>query len=154
MKRFGLRSLARDARGVSVVEFAFVAPIFAVFIIGTIDLARGFSAKLTLEEAAYRALEKVSVGTVQTDYTFVKTEAATAAGVPLANVTVDNWVECDGSRQALFTDTCTDTQQTARYVKVTVTNSYRPSFPYGKRLLGADASGNVAMSASESVRVQ
>jgi Flp pilus assembly protein TadG len=148
------RRIGRDERGVSVIEMAFVAPVLAIFIVGVVDIGRGFSAKLTLEEAAYRTLEKVAVGTVQTDYTYLKAEAATAAGVPQANVTVDSWLECDGTRQASFAGECTGTQQTARYVKVTITNNFKPSFPYGKWVLKSDASGNVALSAVSSLRVQ
>jgi Flp pilus assembly protein TadG len=149
-----LSRLARCERGAGVIEFAFVAPMLAILTVGIVDLGRGYSAKLTLEEAAYRSLEKVSVGTVQSDYTFVKTEAATAAGVPEANVTVDNWLECDGSRQGAFDGSCTSTQQTTRYVKVTITDTFKPSFPYGKWLLGANSTGGVALSSTQSVRVQ
>jgi Flp pilus assembly protein TadG len=149
-----LRRLRRDRRGVSVIEFGFAAPLLMLFILGIIDGARAISAKLTIDQAAYRALEKVTVGTVQTDYTFAQTEAATAAGVPASQVTVTTWLECDGTRQANFTDSCTGTQQITRYVQIAITKTFVPSFGYGKWFLGADASGNVNMSTSAAVRIQ
>jgi Flp pilus assembly protein TadG len=148
------RRLRRDARGVTVIEFAFAAPLLMLFILGIIDGARAISAKLTIDQAVYRALEKITVGTVQTDYTFAQTEAATAAGVPASQVTVTSWVECDGTKQTNFTDSCSDTQQTARYVKIAITKTFVPSFGYGKWFLSADSSGNVNMSTSAAVRIQ
>ena len=149
-----LKRLRREERGVTVVEFAFVAPVLVLFLLGIVDGARAISAKLTIDQAAYRGLEKIAVGTVQTDYTFAQTEAATAAGVPTSNVTVTNWVECNGKKMPNFTDTCTGTQQTARYVQIAITKSFVPSFGYGKYFLSADSSGNVAMSTSAAIRIQ
>lgn len=149
-----LRPLSEDARGVSMVEFGFVAPLLMLFLLGIVDAARAFSAKLTIDQAAYRALEKAQVGTVQTDYTFVQNEAATAAGVPTANVTVTTWLECDGTRQPSFTGSCTPGQQTTRYLKVDIVKSFVPSFNYGRWFLNADSSGNVGMSTSASLRLQ
>ena len=149
-----LTRLKRDQKGVTIVEFAFVAPLLVLFLLGIVDGARAVSAKLTIDQAASRAIEKIAVGTVQTDYTFAQTEAATAAGVPTTQVTVTSWLECDGTRQANFTDSCTAGQQTARYVKIAITKSFVPSFAYGKYFLRADSSGNVAMSTEESIRIQ
>lgn len=149
-----LKRLRREERGVTVIEFAFVAPILVLFLLGIVDGARAISAKLTIDQAAYRGLEKIAVGTVQTDYTFAQTEAATAAGVPTSNVTVTNWVECNGKKMPNFTDTCASTEQTARYVQIAITKSFVPSFGYGKYFLSADSSGNVAMSTSAAIRIQ
>ena len=88
-----LPGLRRDESGVSVIELGLIAPVIAFMIIGMTDMARGFAAKLKLEQAAHRALEKVAVGTGQSDYSYVRTEAATAAGVPEANVAVTTWLE-------------------------------------------------------------
>ena len=54
---------------------ALVVPFFATLIIGVVDLSRAYSAKLQLEQAAYRAVEKVqqyqisdsTVGTLKTE---------------------------------------------------------------------------------------
>ena len=86
-----LPGLARDERGVSVIEFAFVAPIMMALILGVTDLSRAFATRLTLQQAANRAVEKAGVGTVQTDYNSLKAEAAAAAGVAATAVAVDAW---------------------------------------------------------------
>ncbi|HMC92643.1 MAG TPA: TadE/TadG family type IV pilus assembly protein [Allosphingosinicella sp.] len=161
------RHLGSDERGVTVIEFAFIAPLLVLFVLGIVDGGRALSEKLTIDQAVYRGLEKVSVGAASAspttglvDYTFAKTEAATAAGVPSSQVTLTTWTECDGTKMPNFSDTCVGNdstgkpKQTVRYVQLAITKSFVPSFPYGRYFLGADSSGNVAMSTSSAVRVQ
>jgi len=153
--RLRLTRLARDARGASMIELGLFAPVLAVMVMGIGDVAMGYSRKLTLEQAAYRVLERVAVGSVQTDYTYLKAEAAAAAGVPESNVTVDNWLECDGVRQAQFDGICPDGQMISRYVQIAIAGSYRPVFsagPLARRYNGAD--GNVPISVSTALRIQ
>lgn len=150
-----LRSLWRDARGVSVIEFAFIGPTVVLLILGIIDGARAVSAKLTLDQVVYRALEKAQVGTTQSDYdTFLKTEV-TNAGIPAANATVTTWLQCDNETPIAMTASCDSGEQTTRYVQLTVTNTFRPSFGYGKWFLGANAStGLITLSSTAALRIQ
>lgn len=152
-----LPALRRDERGVSAIEFAFVAPIMMALVLGITDLSRAFAMRLTLQQAANRAIEKAEVGSVQSDYTSLKTEAATAAGVAPAAVAVDSWAECDGTRQATFQTECTGTQQTARYVQVTVNGSFAPMFSYGplgRNVFATAADGTVPMTGKAALRIQ
>src|ERR1044072_9198100 len=80
-----LARLVREARGASVIELALFAPILAVMVMGISDVAIGYSRKLTLEQAAYRALERVAVGSVQSDYTYLRGGVAAAARVPASS---------------------------------------------------------------------
>jgi Flp pilus assembly pilin Flp len=159
-----LRRLASDSRGTSILEFAFIAPIIGFLIIGMVDLGRGFSAKFTLEQATHRALEKAAVGTTsspvatsQTDYSFLITEASTASGQPTSNITLDQWLECDRVRQALYDSSCADTAEEARYVKLRIAASFKPTFTYGPlgKLYGqAAADGTVPIYAESTMRVE
>lgn len=148
-------SLRRDERGASVIEFGLLAPVLALLVVGISDISMGYSAKLTLEQAAYRALEKVAVGTVQPDYNYLKAEAASAAGVPVSAVTVDNWLECNRVRQASFTGVCPNGQMISRYVSIEINWTYDPSFSYGPlaRSLGG-ANGMVPIRANAALRIQ
>jgi Flp pilus assembly protein TadG len=150
-----LRNLGRDSRGVSVVEFAFIGPTIVLLILGVVDGARAVSAKLTLDQVVYRALEKAQVGTTQSDYdTFLKAEV-TNAGIPAANATVSTWLQCDNETPIAITGTCDSGEQTTRYVQLTVTNTFAPSFGYGKWFLGANAStGLINLSSTASLRIQ
>jgi Flp pilus assembly protein TadG len=149
-----LRRLPRNERGTSVIEFGLLAPILAVTLMGVTDVSMAYSRKIGLEQAAFRALEKVAVGSVQSDYQYLKAEAAAAANVPASSVTVTNWVECDQVVQPLWTDNCTATQLTARYVRVSITTNYTPMFFEGPLAATGDGNGNVAVTAAASVRVQ
>ena len=153
--RLRLSRLARDARGASMIELGLFAPILAVMVMGISDVAMGFSRKLTLEQAAYRVLERVAVGSVQSDYSYLKAEAAAAAGVPESNVTVDSWLECDGVRQADFNAICPDGQMISRYVQIAIAGSYRPLFSAGPLARGyGSAGGTVPIAVSTALRIQ
>jgi Flp pilus assembly protein TadG len=153
----GAKGLLKAERGVSVVEFALIAPLLAFIIVGITDLARAFGEQLSLEQAVHRALEKAAVGSVKTDYTDLRVEAAAAAGVPVDNVVLDNWLECDRARQAAFEGTCEATQMTSRYVSLRVSSKFKPMFAFSfgsVKLFQTGADGTVAISARSSLRVQ
>jgi hypothetical protein len=153
--RLLLWNLARDARGASLIELGLFAPILALMVMGVSDVAMGYSRKLTLEQAAYRTLERVAVGSVQSDYSYLRAEAAAAAGVPESNVTVNAWLECDRMRQAQFDGSCPDGQMISRYVQIGIVGSYRPSFPGGPLALRySNADGSVPITVSAALRIQ
>ena len=153
MKIHLFHRLRGDERGASVIEFALFAPILAVMVMGITDLSMAYSRKLVVEAAIYRALEKVQVGSFQTDYTtYLRSEAATGAGVPTSEVTVDSWLECNRIRQASFTGLCSTGQDTARYVSVAIATTYEAQFTYGPLNPGTD--GEIPIAASASLRIQ
>ena len=59
MTRALLQRLRADESGVAVLELALAAPVLAVLIMGTADVGAAFSRKLSLEQGAQRAVEKV-----------------------------------------------------------------------------------------------
>ena len=153
-----MANLLRNERGSSVIEMALTAPFLAALLIGMVEISRGYSAKLQLEQAAQRTIEKVvQQRTVVTDYTQHKAEAAEAAGVAIDAVTVNSWLECstDGQtwRQTEFSGTC-NTGETyyARYVEVHIVKTYDPLF--GTRFAGANADGTYTLHGVAGVRVQ
>lgn len=154
--------LRTDERGTSVVELALVAPILAVLTIGMIDLSNGFSEKLRLEQAAQGSVERVmngravisaSAGRNTTTMDALKAEAATAANVPLANVTTDFWLECNGTRAANYygSPPCATGQTLARYMSVSITRTYTPFFAYK---FHSRAVNNYTLSGAATVRIQ
>ena len=155
------RQLFRDRRGNSVIELALFAPVIATFLVGMSDLALGLTRKFQIEQASYRALELITVGSLQSDYNaYVKPEAATAAGVPLANVKVYTRLDCDSTVKKAFsetpftvTDVCTSSQQTSRFVRVEVVTDYEPTFSYMADLMGG-ADGKVRLTSRSTLRVQ
>jgi len=149
--------LSRDSRGTSAIEFAMVAPMLAMMVMGVTDFARGLDRKYEIQQASYRALELVSTGSSQNDYTqLIKAEAVAASGEPAANVDVVNWCECDGVKQSSFTTACPEGQQSARFVTVTIFSDFAPMFRYGPlaSAFGANANGTVRLTARSTVRAQ
>ena len=152
-----LTALARSEEGTSLIEMGFAAPILALMLIGMVDMSRGYSAKLQLEQIAQRTIEKVQ----NTDYaetdaykTALKAEAAAAAGVSTSAVTLNSWLECnnDGNKLA-FTASCADTSAPfARYVEVTIQKTYTPMFKtkFGR----ARTDGSYTLQGVAGVRVQ
>ena len=148
-----LQGLRRDRRGASILELGLVLPVIMVVLLGLIDVASLYSARMSLQQAAARALERVQVGNSRSDFSFVRAEAAAAAGVPESQVTVETWLECNQVRQPASTTDCATGQQRARYVQVTIASTYDSYFRYSP--LGArNANGNVPMTAQSSVRYQ
>ena len=54
-----MASLWRDERGNSFLETALAAPLLASLFVGMVDVSRAVSAKIDLEQAAQRAVERV-----------------------------------------------------------------------------------------------
>lgn len=124
------RNLFCNDRGAAVIELALIAPVLALMTIGVIDVSQAFSRKLTLEQAAQRAVEKVmqTTGTTTPEGT-IKAEAAAQAGVAEDDVTVTYRLECDGTKVDDFSTKCADDEIEARYLQVTVNGTYTPMFP-------------------------
>lgn len=152
-----LLRIGRDQRGAAVVELALAAPFFAALFIGIVDLSRAYSMKLRLEQSAQRAIEGIEQQhSVLSDYSSYGTEAstaATAAGYSGSTATVDYWLECNGVRQSDPTTPCNSGQTYARYVTITVSNTYTPFFS-SRAWPGANAQGNIPVSGYAGIRVQ
>jgi len=140
----GNASLRYDSRGAAMLEFGLVLPLLAFLMMIIVDSSRGFAAKLKLETAAARTLEKVTaMGVADPSNEPIKREAAAASGQPVSNVQVDKWVECAGARKPSFNDACEEGQEIARYLSISIVADYVPMFNaasiasvYGGRGLG------------------
>jgi Flp pilus assembly protein TadG len=145
-----------DERGNSLIEMALVTPVLATLLVGTVDLSRSYSTKLQVEQAAQHTLELIQVSDYKTTNNSVyQAEAQTAAGTGSA-ATVNSWLECnaDGVHLDYDTGTCANaTDPYARYVQVTVSQSFTPLF--GTRFFpGANSNGTVTVRATAGVRTQ
>jgi Flp pilus assembly protein TadG len=158
-RRASASCLVCDERGTGVVELALITPVIAMLLVGMVDTSMGMAQKLKLERAAAQAIERVTAyGQVETSYPEIRTEAAEAAGVPVSSVVIDNWLECnsDGvapTRNASFTGACTNGQQVARYVSVSITGGFTPLLHYGS-VFRTSGNGGIVMRGDASVRIQ
>ncbi len=156
-----LSHLVRDERGTSIVEMALVMPFLASMLIGMVDISRGYSAKLQLEQAAQRSIEKAMNGEKETAlFETLLDEAVAAADVDEDAVEVKYWLECAGVSQntnpatmeADYGKKCADGVAYARYVHVRIEKTYSPMF--NATLLGANSDGTFTLSGEAGVRVQ
>jgi Flp pilus assembly protein TadG len=177
MKKLHLPSLRADARGAAIIELALVAPILGLMVIGIVDLSNAFSKKLTLEQAAQRAIERIMQTTAEdTVEGTLKTEAVCQVNgtnsdgtcktspITTANVTVTYRLECTAAGGAITTQTSTDsdtfddfvcgsgTLSEARYIEIAVTDTYTPMFPIHFAFINAD--GTYHLSATAGMRTQ
>jgi Flp pilus assembly protein TadG len=146
-----LRLLARDERGTSLIEFGFLAPFLGLLAMGVIDLSRGLAERFAIQAAVNASLELVQArpavagdDATDVDYTFVRTEAAALAKVPVAQVTLTRWLECDGVEQPRVTGTCSANQDVARYLRIHVAKNFQGDFYFH----------TIPMSASGALRTQ
>jgi len=153
--------LFRDERGTSVVELALVAPLLASLVIGMSDLSRAYSAKLQLEQAAQRSIEKAMNGKKETTlYEALEDEAVAAAGVEEDAVEVRYWLECDGVSQNTSPSTmaadyeivCADGATIARYVNVRIEKTFSPMFSV--KWAGSNPDGSFTLVGEAGIRVQ
>ena len=157
--------LAGAERGAAVIELALAAPFLAALVIGMTDLARGYSTKLQIEQAAQRTVEKIEQQkSVATSYnSTLSTEATSAmtdAGYSSGNtITPDSWLECSSNgtswtRQSDFNGSCPNaTDISARYVSVRISRSFTPMFR-SRHWPGANSSGSFTVSGYAEVRIQ
>jgi Flp pilus assembly protein TadG len=149
--------LFRDDEGTSVVELAILSPFAAVLLLGMIDTSFAFTEKLKTEQAAQRAVEKATAFSgAGSDYSGLDDEAAQDANVPRSAVTMDKWLECDGTRQANFNGICANDELISRHISITIDNSYTPLFNYGPigRLAQVNNNGTIPYSVDAQVRIQ
>ena len=93
-----MSTIRNDERGSATIELAIIAPMLAVMITGVVDLSMAYSRKLEIEQGAQRAIEKVmQTTTTDTVHGTLAAEAASAAKVPINQVTVKYTIECDGT---------------------------------------------------------
>ncbi len=155
-----LTPLARDERGASIIEMALALPVFASLLIGMVDISRAYSAKLQLEQAAARAVEKVQqYQASESTYDTLKTEAGTAAraagftNVADSDVVIDFWLECNGTRQTNYDTTCSSGQTYARWVTVDIPGTFTPMFS-SRRWPGANSNGSFTLHGKAGLRTQ
>lgn len=156
MIRFRFAALARDERGTSIIEMAFIVPILAALLMGVVDIARAYSAQLQLEQAAYRAVEKIQqYQSNESTTTTLKSEAASAAGITATttNPLVTYTLYCNGVAQTNYNTTCSSGSTYIRQVNVKITKTFTPLFP-SNRWPGANSDGTYTLHAEAGLRTQ
>lgn len=153
MITFDVRKLARDDQGAALIELAIVAPMLALVAIGIVDISNAFNHKLTLEQGAQRAIEKIIQTTADnTVEATLKAEAVcqvngtnaqgvcNASPITTSNVTVTFRLECIDSAGGIVSEKSSNSSEfdnfvcsgsavkQARYIQVAISDRYAPVF--------------------------
>ena len=159
-----LNRVARDERGASLIEMAMLAPLLATLTIGMVDISRGYSEKLFLEQAAQRAVERAMQGMQGDESTDIfeqlQAEAAATADVEPEAVTVRYWLECNGVDQntspetmaADYEEVCPDGEYYSRHLSVRIEKTFTPLF--ATKWLGSNDDGTFNIAGEAGIRVQ
>lgn len=133
MKKLNRFHPLRDQSGASLVELAFVLPLFPLLLFGAVDFARAFYVSVEIEGAAQAAAAYGSQN--PTDTTGMQNAAQyDAPNVPNLSVGTPTYgCECsDGtaySASCSVKPTCSSNTEVQR-VNVTVTGTYSPLIPW------------------------
>ena len=156
MRWRSIQHLRTCRSGAAGAEMALIAPALGALLFVAMDLGLAFWQKHQLEQAAQRGIElALAPGTIGTgNFTHLDPEVRAAYGKPVQSLTVDNWLECNGVRQANWNSFCPAGQTFARYVSVRVQAEYVPSYSFGGVMSGSGANGGFLLTGDASVRLQ
>ena len=155
MSRLSRARILVNDRGAAVIEMAMIAPVFALGVIGIVDVSNAYSRKLALEQGVQRAVEKIAnttenssvESTLANEVKCQVNGSSTSGGVTTCNtsstqnITVEWKLICTTGTTPVTTTTtssttydtavsgCTSPSTKAGYVSVTVTDKYSPMFP-------------------------
>lgn len=133
---------------------ALITPMVAAMLFAAVDLAGLWSMRLSLEQAAQRAIERATNTLGVTDnIDQIRTEAITAYGRPVDTAAVDLWLECNGARQASVSIGCTNAQREL-YIGVRLEDEFEPMLGWGGLLPGDEHDGRIVVAGDAAVRLQ
>lgn len=126
-----LARLGSHSGGASATELALVLPVLLMLITGAVDVARAFSVKLDLEQAAHRTADLgLARKPKNSDAFYLKQEAAAIAGTG-AVIDIAITLECDGIEQTSLSGSCDTGQSAARLIRVSIVRDHGFFFDYG-----------------------
>lgn len=118
-----------DESGAGAVEFALLAPVLILLLVGTVDIGFYVLDRMMVQNTAHAAAEYVTLA--QSDDN-VQTVAAEAYGRDISNLVVQSRFNCecaDGVAQACPLD-CGADDVARRFVTVNVSGDFSTLFPY------------------------
>jgi Flp pilus assembly protein TadG len=158
MTGISMSALLRDKKGAGLIEVAAILPVLVLLFAGMIDVSRFVAAGIDVEQAAQRGTDyALALRPNGNNGDYIAEEVANAAGIPVEDVTVDIFLECDGVRQHDYYSACGPGEDQARFVGVTVVG--RPemlfNWPAFAGLFGKSALGStIAVRGDSLVRIQ
>jgi len=133
LKLHRLTRLSSDNRGTGALELALALPMLMMLLVGMIDISRYIANRIDVEQAAIRTTE-YALAIRPTDKKEstkrIITEAVAAANADIKDVSVEIFLECDGTKQTDFSSVCADSEDQARFVSVSIKRHVDPVFDW------------------------
>jgi len=152
------RRLIKDRKGLGTIELALVLPGLLLMLLGMTDMSRFISARIDVEQAAQRTTDYALAKRPSSDNaTYLRNEAASAAGVSTNNVTAQIFLECDGVRQSNLNDTCPSGHTPERFVSISINRQVQTLFDWQAlaSVFGANVmASNITVTGNSLVRFQ
>ena len=120
------KDVRADQKGTATIELAIATPVLLMFALGGIDLALGFVHKLEVQQYAQIGADYVmsEMETLPTNVE-IKARVHEGSGVPLGDITVERWIECDGEKNSL--PACINAGfDYTQYLSIEVDQDYEP----------------------------
>lgn len=132
-----LSRLSRCRRGLSAVEFGFVAPLLVLVLSGLVDLGHALQRTIVLENAARAGAHYAMSFPQETAEIAARTRAALAGLAATVTVEPPDCRCVDGTPALCDGLACPGTPPTPSrvFVRVTVTTPYEPLIGFGRYLL-------------------
>lgn len=134
-KTFCLKLFFQSDKGVAAIEFALIAPILCLLLLGVIDYGIYFNERMRMEDLARATAQYAVQGgdpddamTNVAEGSDVYTDAA-ADGQTITS-SAEEVCECAAGVAVACTDTCIDGSYVRHYFQVEMERPYAPLFPY------------------------
>ncbi len=155
LRRF-LRGRGDGIRGAAAIEFAAIATLLVVMMLGTLDLGMGFYRKMQVQSAAQAGAQYAMVHEFnESSITAIQNVVKSATTFPAVTVvTVGKWPKCPSS--AGLTDPnsnsqCPDGSTAGSYVTVSAQGIYQTIFPFS--LMNLTIPDSFTFTAQSTVRI-
>ena len=117
----GLLDLLRSRRGVAVVEFALLAPVLLIAVMGLASFGLVVFQKMQLNSAAHAGAQLALVDASSTSAIENAVLASTSLPITVDNVTTEEFCECADGTTITCGNVCTDASDNRYFMSITVT---------------------------------
>lgn len=138
-----LRRLLRSTTGSATIETAIVAPALVAMALGAFDASSMVARQSELQSAAAEAAAIVRAKPPENAAarTVIDNVVTASTGLGASNVVVDEIYRCATATAYSTTGTCAGGEKVWKYVRVTITDTYSPTWTsFG---IGSDVAYNV-----------
>lgn len=127
------RAAAQDERGIAAVEFALILPLFALFVVGILDMGSAIHYNMRVQTAAHAGMQYA----VARGYDSEGIQAAVRNATNVTGITMPGEPErfcgcpgADGVTASSCGSSCPGGSVAGTYVRITAQGTYRTYFTY------------------------